>query len=177
VKDNPSLFYHQIGEIYHRSSEIGRGKPDDGAESAGNPSGDGMTYKKKLIEVALPLDAINKASAREKSIHNGHPSTQLIPPNCKPGGQIHRQSIDNPSTKPNNLSTGRRPMPRNNQTILRLYARIFRSGLGRSLLKSSDNLPMFCRNLPILSPAEAVLNHPAFIRCAGTIIRNTLELS
>jgi len=25
-----------------------------------------MTYKKKLIEVALPLDAINKASAREK---------------------------------------------------------------------------------------------------------------
>ena len=27
-----------------------------------------MTYKKKLIEVALPLDAINKASAREKSI-------------------------------------------------------------------------------------------------------------
>ena len=34
-----------------------------------------MTYKKKLIEVALPLDAINKASAREKSIRHGHPST------------------------------------------------------------------------------------------------------
>jgi len=33
-----------------------------------------MTYKKKLIEVALPLDAINKASAREKSIRHGHPS-------------------------------------------------------------------------------------------------------
>jgi len=32
-------------------------------------------YKKKLIEVALPLDAINKASAREKSIRHGHPST------------------------------------------------------------------------------------------------------
>ena len=30
---------------------------------------------KKLIEVALPLDAINKASAREKSIRHGHPST------------------------------------------------------------------------------------------------------
>jgi putative DNA methylase len=30
---------------------------------------------KKLIEVALPLDAINKAAAREKSIRNGHPST------------------------------------------------------------------------------------------------------
>lgn len=31
--------------------------------------------KKKLIEVALPLDAINAASAREKSIRHGHPST------------------------------------------------------------------------------------------------------
>jgi putative DNA methylase len=34
-----------------------------------------MAYRKKLIEVALPLDAINKASAREKSIRHGHPST------------------------------------------------------------------------------------------------------
>jgi len=33
------------------------------------------TYKKKLIEVALPLEAINEASAREKSIRHGHPST------------------------------------------------------------------------------------------------------
>lgn len=30
---------------------------------------------RKLIEVALPLDAINVASAREKSIRHGHPST------------------------------------------------------------------------------------------------------
>jgi putative DNA methylase len=34
-----------------------------------------MTYRKKLIEVALPLVAINEASAREKSIRHGHPST------------------------------------------------------------------------------------------------------
>ena len=35
-----------------------------------------MTHTtKKLIEVALPLDAINIASAREKSIRHGHPST------------------------------------------------------------------------------------------------------
>jgi len=33
------------------------------------------TYKKKLIEVALPLEAINIASAREKSLRHGHPST------------------------------------------------------------------------------------------------------
>ncbi|HEX32162.1 MAG TPA: DUF1156 domain-containing protein, partial [Candidatus Acetothermia bacterium] len=31
--------------------------------------------KKKLIEVALPLEAINVESAREKSIRHGHPST------------------------------------------------------------------------------------------------------
>src|SRR3989440_6937739 len=34
-----------------------------------------MPYHKKLIEVALPLEAINKASAKEKSIRHGHPST------------------------------------------------------------------------------------------------------
>ncbi|MCW5685473.1 MAG: DUF1156 domain-containing protein [Pseudolabrys sp.] len=33
------------------------------------------THKKKLIEVAIPLEAINVASAREKSIRHGHPST------------------------------------------------------------------------------------------------------
>jgi putative DNA methylase len=33
---------------------------------------------KKLIEVALPLDAINVASAREKSIRHGHPSTMHL---------------------------------------------------------------------------------------------------
>jgi hypothetical protein len=36
-----------------------------------------MTFKipKKLIEVALPLDDINTAATREKSIRHGHPST------------------------------------------------------------------------------------------------------
>src|SRR4051812_40151198 len=34
-----------------------------------------MTLRKKLIEVALPLEAINKAAVREKSIRHGHPST------------------------------------------------------------------------------------------------------
>jgi len=34
-----------------------------------------MPYHKKLIEVALPLEAINEESAREKSIRHGHPST------------------------------------------------------------------------------------------------------
>ena len=33
------------------------------------------TYRRKLIEVDLPLDVINAESAREKSIRHGHPST------------------------------------------------------------------------------------------------------
>ncbi|WP_323742161.1 DUF1156 domain-containing protein [Microbacterium sp. UFMG61] len=34
----------------------------------------GVVSKKKLIEVAPPLDAINAPSAREKSIRHVHPS-------------------------------------------------------------------------------------------------------
>jgi len=34
-----------------------------------------MTYRKKLIEVALPLDAINEASVRESYIYKGNPSS------------------------------------------------------------------------------------------------------
>jgi len=34
-----------------------------------------IKFPLKLIEVALPLDAINAACAREKSIRHGHPST------------------------------------------------------------------------------------------------------
>ncbi len=32
-------------------------------------------YRNKLIEVALPLEAINREAAREKPIRQGHPST------------------------------------------------------------------------------------------------------
>jgi len=34
-----------------------------------------MPHPQKLIEVALPLDAINREAAREKSIRHGDPST------------------------------------------------------------------------------------------------------
>jgi putative DNA methylase len=33
------------------------------------------TYRKKLIEVSMPLKAINEASACENSFRHGHPST------------------------------------------------------------------------------------------------------
>jgi putative DNA methylase len=58
-------------------------------------------HKKKLIEVALPLDAINKASAREKSIRHGHPSTLHLwwarRPLAAARAVIFSQMVDDPS--------------------------------------------------------------------------------
>lgn len=60
--------------------------------------------KKKLIEVALPLDAINTASAREKSIRHGHPSTLHLwwarRPLAAARAVIFAQMVDDPSAHP-----------------------------------------------------------------------------
>lgn len=60
-----------------------------------------MTPRKKLIEVALPLDAINIASAREKSIRHGHPSTLHLwwarRPLAAARAVIFSQMVDDPS--------------------------------------------------------------------------------
>jgi putative DNA methylase len=57
--------------------------------------------RKKLIEVALPLDEINKASAREKSIRHGHPSTLHLwwarRPLAAARAVIFSQMVDDPS--------------------------------------------------------------------------------
>ncbi|MCY4343956.1 MAG: DUF1156 domain-containing protein [Gammaproteobacteria bacterium] len=63
-----------------------------------------MKTRKKLIEVALPLDAINKASAREKSIRHGHPSTLHLwwarRPLAAARAVIFAQMVDDPSAVP-----------------------------------------------------------------------------
>ena len=60
-----------------------------------------MTNRKKLIEVALPLDAVNRASAREKSIRHGHPSTLHLwwarRPLAAARAVIFAQMVDDPS--------------------------------------------------------------------------------
>ena len=65
--------------------------------------------KKKLIEVALPLDAINKASAREKSIRHGHPSTLHLwwarRPLAAARAVIFAQMVDDPSAHPEEFPT------------------------------------------------------------------------
>ena len=65
--------------------------------------------KKKLIEVALPLDAINAASAREKSIRHGHPSTLHLwwarRPLAAARAVIFAQMVDDPSAHPDLFPT------------------------------------------------------------------------
>ncbi len=60
-----------------------------------------MEETKKLIEVALPLEAINVASAREKSIRHGHPSTLHLwwarRPLAAARSVIFAQMVDDPS--------------------------------------------------------------------------------
>ena len=63
-----------------------------------------VVTRKKLIEVALPLDAINKASAREKSIRHGHPSTLHLwwarRPLAAARAVLFAQLVDDPSSWP-----------------------------------------------------------------------------
>lgn len=68
-----------------------------------------MKVRKKLIEVALPLDAINAASAREKSIRHGHPSTLHLwwarRPLAAARAVIFAQMVDDPSSWPDLFPT------------------------------------------------------------------------
>ena len=66
-------------------------------------------YKKKLIEVAIPLEAINAASAREKSIRHGHPSTLHLwwarRPLAACRAVLFAQLVDDPSSHPDKFPT------------------------------------------------------------------------
>ena len=68
-----------------------------------------MAVKKKLIEVALPLDDINAASAREKSIRHGHPSTLHLwwarRPLAAARAVIWSSLVDDPSAHPEEVPT------------------------------------------------------------------------
>lgn len=65
--------------------------------------------RKKLIEVSIPLEAINKASAREKSIRHGHPSTLHLwwarRPLAACRAVLFAQLVDDPSAWPEHFPT------------------------------------------------------------------------
>lgn len=66
-------------------------------------------HKRKLIEVALPLEAINRESAREKSIRHGHPSTLHLwwarRPLAAARAVLFAQLVDDPSARPDEFPT------------------------------------------------------------------------
>lgn len=68
-----------------------------------------QTPKRKLIEVALPLEAINRESAREKSIRHGHPSTLHLwwarRPLAAARAVLFAQLVDDPSARPEEFPT------------------------------------------------------------------------
>ena len=68
-----------------------------------------MTYKRKLIEVAIPLGKINEESAREKSIRHGHPSTLHLwwarRPLAAARAVLFAQLVDDPSAHPDKFPT------------------------------------------------------------------------
>src|SRR5881396_3619847 len=82
-----------------------------------------MNARKKLIEVALPLDAINKASAREKSIRQGHPSTLHLwwarRPLAAARAVIFAQMVDDPSSWPDLFPTEKK-QERERQRLFRI---------------------------------------------------------
>lgn len=65
--------------------------------------------KKKLIETSLPLEAINEASAREKSIRHGHPSTLHLywarRPLATARAVLFAQLVDDPASRPEEFPT------------------------------------------------------------------------
>ena len=68
-----------------------------------------MSYKKKLIEVALPLAKINFESAREKTIRHGHPSTLHLwwarRPLAAARAVLWSSLVDDPSAHPDKFPT------------------------------------------------------------------------
>ena len=68
-----------------------------------------LVHKRKLIEVALPLEAINRESAREKSIRHGHPSTLHLwwarRPLAAARAVLFAQLVDDPSSQPDEFPT------------------------------------------------------------------------
>src|SRR6266550_5714110 len=108
-------------------------------------------YKKKLIEVALPLEAINKASAREKSIRHGHPSTLHLwwarRPLAAARAVIFAQMVDDPSTYVADLRSDAKLL-RKAQTVLKARLKLWEDA--RTLAEKAKGA-----GLPVTEPGPA----------------------
>lgn len=119
-----------------------------------------MVQKRKLIEVALPLEVINRESAREKSIRHGHPSTLHLwwarRPLAAARAVLFAQLVDDPSSRPEEFPTDdlqRRERERLHRLIERLVVwenvrdKRLLAEAHREILRSTDGNPP-----PVLDP-------------------------
>jgi len=85
------------------------------------------TPRRKLIEVALPLEAINREAAREKSIRHGHPSTLHLwwarRPLAACRAVLFAQLVDDPSSHPERFPT-EEAQDQERQRLFRLIERL-----------------------------------------------------
>src|SRR6266436_5319243 len=111
-------------------------------------------YRKKLIEVALPLEAINQASAKEKSIRHGHPSTLHLwwarRPLAACRAVLFASLVDDPSSHPEEFPT-EADQDRERQRLFRLIEELVKwensnnklllDAASQEILKSTDGNP------------------------------------
>jgi len=103
-----------------------------------------VEMKKKLIEVALPLEAINKESAREKSIRHGHPSTLHLwwarRPLAACRAVLFASLVDDPSSLPEQFPT-EADQDRERQRLFRMIEELVKwdNSNNQSLLKSAHD--------------------------------------
>jgi putative DNA methylase len=91
--------------------------------------GSTTSYRKKLIEVALPLDVINREASHEKSIRHGHPSTLHLwwarKPLAAARAVLFAQIVDDPSAWPE-LFPGEEEQRRERQRLFSIIKKLVR---------------------------------------------------
>src|ERR1700748_3006357 len=106
---------------------------------------------KKLIEVALPLDAINAAAAKEKSIRHGHPSTLHLwwarRPLAAARAVIFSQLVHDPEDLWRHKNPGKEPNPQGRGNWTKERNRLF--GIIRELVLWENTT-----NEKVLNPAR-----------------------
>lgn len=113
-----------------------------------------MTYRKKLIEVAMPLNIIAEAAVREKSIRHGHPSTLHLWWSRKPlaaaRAVIFASLVDDPSAHPEQFPTEREQEQERNR-LFRLMQELVtweNSNNQEVLVKAQAEIRKFTGDMP-----------------------------
>src|SRR5260370_35993289 len=110
-----------------------------------------MTQRKKLIEVALPLEAMTRASAREQSSRRGQPSTLHLwwarRPLAAARAVIFAQMVDDPSTYVADLQSDAKLL-RKAESVLRARLKLWEDA--RTLAEKAREA-----GLPVTEPGPA----------------------